>query len=109
MKRSGLRFNPEAYKRVQAELHPQCACVDIGCPVHKNRAGCYNDADTILYRVDMEDATGTAFCERCADDAMDSGLFTNIKWSRPSTDDEDEHSSLIDDDGWESDDERARR
>ena len=31
---------------------------------------------TILFRVDMEDRTGIAFCPACADDAMASGLFT---------------------------------
>jgi len=36
-----------------------------------------NLATTILYRVDMEDVTGTAFCEACADDAFASGLFTD--------------------------------
>lgn len=33
------------------------------------------DAYTIAYRVDMEDETGTAFCDACLGDAMDSGLF----------------------------------
>jgi hypothetical protein len=29
-----------------------------------------------LYRVDMEDHSGVAFCGHCASDAEDSGLFT---------------------------------
>ena len=28
-----------------------------------------------LYRVDMEDATGTLFCAACADDAFECGLY----------------------------------
>jgi len=33
----------------------------------------------ILFRVDMEDETGTAMCEECADDALDSGVFTTYE------------------------------
>jgi len=51
-----------------------CECTDPGC---KHCAGgCADFFVTILYRVDMEDETGTAFCHGCAADALDSGLFT---------------------------------
>jgi hypothetical protein len=52
----------------------RCECADGGCPCcHGN---CEREATVVLYRADMEDATGTPLCEGCADDAMDSGLFT---------------------------------
>lgn len=67
----------------------KCECSDNGCPVNhgSKTQGCQNKATTILYRIDMEDVTGTAFCDDCAEDAFASGLFTD------STDeDEDEHA-----------------
>jgi hypothetical protein len=54
-----------------------CECTDSGCVAHKGRAKCGKKADQILFRVDMEDETGTAFCDACADDAFASGLFTD--------------------------------
>lgn len=53
-----------------------CECADPKCPVHYGQSQCVNRAAEILYRVDMEDRTGTAFCQECADDAFDSGMFT---------------------------------
>lgn len=59
----------------------KCECSDPGCPVHIGE-NCQNwsipeEPGEILYRVDMEDKTGVAFCQDCADDAMESGLFRN--------------------------------
>lgn len=53
-----------------------CDCADPGCPVHLGSSDCPHTASTILYRVDMEDYSGTPFCEECAVDAMDSGVFS---------------------------------
>lgn len=54
--------------------HPlTCECSDPRCPACAGR--CRERADTILYRIDMRDITGTAMCEPCAEDALDSGLF----------------------------------
>ena len=50
-----------------------CECSDPACPVCRGK--CREKAETILFRIDMQDRTGTAMCEPCADDAMDSGLF----------------------------------
>ncbi len=54
----------------------KCECADPGCPAHSGKSDCRNVANSLLYRVDMEDETGTALCDDCADDAFDSGLFT---------------------------------
>jgi len=54
-----------------------CECSDPACPACKG--GCKCVARTVLYRVDMEDETGTAFCNMCADDAMKHGLLTDSK------------------------------
>jgi hypothetical protein len=56
----------------------KCECADAGCAVHVGVSDCRELATTILYRVDMQDETGTAFCEACADDAMESGVFTDL-------------------------------
>lgn len=58
-----------------------CECSDRGCKAHKGSDSCTNlvtnpSSDSILYRVDMQDETGTAMCDDCADDAFASGLFT---------------------------------
>ncbi len=68
-------------KRIRAtEKHiaeNDCECGDPGCPVHKGEQVCNLNATTQLFRIDMEDQTGTLMCDRCADDASESGLFTD--------------------------------
>jgi len=51
-----------------------CECTDPGCPCC--RGTCKEPAALTAYRVDMEDATGVAFCECCGADALESGVFT---------------------------------
>jgi hypothetical protein len=57
-----------------------CKCADRGCPVHKGtectRMATREMPIVTLYRVDMDDRSGTPFCSMCAEDAMESGLFT---------------------------------
>lgn len=52
-----------------------CECSDPGCTAHKG-SSCRRAGEYVLYRVDMHDATGTLFCDLCAEDADSSGLFT---------------------------------
>jgi len=54
-----------------------CECGDKGCPVHQGEETCNLNAAVQLFRVDMDDQTGTLMCEKCAEDAFDSGLFTD--------------------------------
>ena len=59
----------------------KCECFDPGCPCVETGKGTHlpaghNGLVQILYRVDMDDKTGTAMCETCADDAFDTGLFS---------------------------------
>lgn len=61
---------------VHAQTGARCGCADSGCKVHTPRPNCVNGANTILYRVDMDDASGTLMCDDCANDATMSGLFT---------------------------------
>jgi len=57
-----------------------CQCADPKCRNeinHKSSPLCNRYGTVVvLYRIDMEDAGGTAFCDECAEDALDSGLFT---------------------------------
>ena len=55
------------------QLANPCQCADPGCPVCHGH--CQRSATTNLVRVDMEDITGTEMCAKCADDALESGLF----------------------------------
>ena len=55
----------------------RCECSDPGCLAHKGQDEHSELATTILYRVDMIDETGTAMCDDCADDAYESGVFTD--------------------------------
>lgn len=50
-----------------------CECVDPGCPACKGK--CTQKGGRLIYRVDMEDWTGTRMCPGCREDAMASGLF----------------------------------
>jgi len=50
-----------------------CECSDPACPVCHGR--CKDPAEMLLFRIDMTDLTGTAFCDPCGDDALGSGLF----------------------------------
>jgi hypothetical protein len=52
----------------------RCECSDPGCPVCHGK--CRRKVYVTLYRVDMEDVTGTDMCQGCADDAMDAGVFS---------------------------------
>lgn len=52
-----------------------CECADLGCPVHECYGECHYRHATTLYRVDMMDETGVRFCELCAADAMEAGVF----------------------------------
>lgn len=53
-----------------------CECSDPGCP--ECAGNCNHKAVEILYRIDMDDTTGTAFCDQCSADAMSSGVFTDV-------------------------------
>lgn len=52
-----------------------CECGDSHCPAHFKESTCNRRATVRLYRVDMEDRSGNAFCLPCAEDAMESGVF----------------------------------
>jgi hypothetical protein len=54
-----------------------CECADSGCPAHLGQSVCMLEWSCVLYRVDMQDGTGTRFCPACADDALASGVFTD--------------------------------
>lgn len=52
----------------------QCECSDpecLGCAGH-----CTRDSAVTVFRVDTEDRTGTQFCGPCAEEALESGVFT---------------------------------
>jgi hypothetical protein len=63
------------YSNVPADS--RCECADPGCTAGITDANgkCTNKATCVLFRVDVEDNTGTAMCDECAEDALDSGLF----------------------------------
>lgn len=63
--------------------HPfgRCECADLECPANDCHDKLHDGhlhawATTVVFRIDMDDETGTAMCEACAADALDSGLFT---------------------------------
>jgi hypothetical protein len=53
-----------------------CECSDPGCPIHEGQTQCVYRATENLFRVDMDDRTGTVFCAQCASDAYEAGVFT---------------------------------
>lgn len=63
-----------------------CACADHGCSTHVGHDCSVrvdprdDDGSMTLFRVDMaDDWTGTLFCEACASDALNSGLFATLE------------------------------
>jgi len=57
-------------------IRDRCECADSSCPV-VHSVPCEAIDDLVrLFRIDMEDETGTLLCGGCSDDAMESGLFT---------------------------------
>lgn len=52
-----------------------CDCCDPGCPVHPGESSCNRLARVVLRRVDFDDQPECNFCQRCAEDAMESGVF----------------------------------
>lgn len=55
-----------------------CECCDPGCPVHSEINHCTNKAKREIERIDMVDAGSMVFCNICADDAFESGLFREL-------------------------------
>jgi len=57
----------------------RCECTDAECPVHPHPHNedtrCPRKATCVLFRTDMDDYTGVALCDPCAEDALDSDLF----------------------------------
>lgn len=77
-KELALRRDRVALAAVERQLAlGRCECSDSGCPAHSGKNRCSHQATIVLYRSDMEDRTGTAFCDKCAEDALDSGVFTD--------------------------------
>lgn len=64
------------WTKVPAVEAPACECSDPGCPVHRDASECAYVGALTLYRVDMEDLTGTLFCDGCAEDAEAAEVFT---------------------------------
>lgn len=63
----------------------RCECSDPGCPVCSG--DCHNNAEYTVYRVDMQDETGTDMCEGCTNDCLDSGVFTTEQGDAQDEDD----------------------
>lgn len=58
-------------------MTPKCFCCDPNCPVGHKGQSCDRPAETMLRRVDMADA-GEPYCEPCACDALDYGVFAEV-------------------------------
>ncbi len=54
-------------------MNELCECSDPGCPACHGH--CDQMATDVVYRVDMEDETGTPMCGACAEDCLECGLF----------------------------------
>ena len=78
------------------EIKPMtCECSDPGCEC---KGECANDATTTMRRIDMEDGTTTFdFCDDCASDALDSGVFATDDEEDV---DEDDNEEPLEDDGY---------
>lgn len=53
----------------------QCECSDPGCKGHEGKSECTRNACVMLRRIDFVDRPKCYFCEVCAEDAHESGVF----------------------------------
>lgn len=57
---------------------PQCECEDPGCPVHPGVERCNKRGLNRVARYDYEtDGDHFKFCDDCAEDAINSGVFSH--------------------------------
>lgn len=59
-----------------------CQCADKHCAAHRGWSGCTNEATQTLYRIDRSpkghnEDSATDFCQPCAEDAMDTGVYSD--------------------------------
>ena len=54
-----------------------CECSDSGCPVHEGAGECPKRAKVVLRRIDFVGEPHCHFCRECADDALESGVFSS--------------------------------
>lgn len=75
--------DPVTCQPVPAVPAGKCECRDPGCKCCGGK--CERPSATLLQRIDMEDDSGVALCYGCGTDAMESGLFTDVRGdtSRP--------------------------
>lgn len=58
-------------------MKTQCECSDPGCKAHEGKSECTRKAVTTVSRYDYEiDGDHFRFCRACADDAIESGVFS---------------------------------
>lgn len=89
-----MRLNQINYKRTEPIVEiPACQCSDMQCPTHPLMNRCANVGNQRLYRIDMADDSGTQMCVQCADDAYESGLFSDTRWNDRRASDESEAQS----------------
>jgi len=55
-----------------------CECADTACHSNPHDVEAQILATSILFRVDMDDEYGVEFCNHCANDALESGVFTTF-------------------------------
>lgn len=67
---------PSFVAEVEKERGARCECSDPGCGSCSGK--CKERATERLRRVDMAGTPECAFCEGCADDAFESGVFSSI-------------------------------
>ena len=60
-----------------------CEDGDPGCHCEGN---CPRYADSIAYRIDMEDRTGTLVCSECSNDMIDAGIFRFVELPKQGSD-----------------------
>ena len=53
----------------------KCECHDKGCRHHLGATCSEPEAFIVVFRIDMQDASGTAMCEICSEDALETGVF----------------------------------
>lgn len=61
--------------RAYLQSFDQCECCDPGCTGHEGKSECQRKPRLVLRRIDFADTPRCAFCNTCAEDALESGAF----------------------------------
>lgn len=72
-------LRPQAPPLYEATKPKTCECSDVGCVRDHGSTPCGRASVVRMHRIDYEGDEGWLFCQECAEDASETGLFVENK------------------------------